>query len=110
MLKFGQYAVVFNGELFVSRVTDALSQFHCNLAYHGIEYCNKADHASMRARIKELQPTLGGTTIYFIKDQDYQTQHEWRYIIDYFRFNIKFFLFFACFNKFNSEVSFVFFC
>lgn len=84
MRKFGQYAVIFDGELFASRVTDALSQFHCNLAYHGIEYCNKTDHAGMRMKIKELEPTFGESTIYFIKDKDYQTQHEWRYIIDYF--------------------------
>ena len=85
MRKFGQYAVVFDGAEFASRVTETLKTMHCNLAYNGIEYCNKNDHEGMRSKINKLKPVLEDFSIYFIKDKSYEVQHEWRYIIDRFQ-------------------------
>ena len=83
MRKFGQYAIVFDGATFVSKVNSALDILHCNRAYHGVEYCNKNNHVAMHSIIQKLKPILDNHTIYFIKDERYKLQHEWRYVIDY---------------------------
>ena len=83
MRKFGQYAIVFDGATFVSKVNSALDTLHCNRAYHGIEYCDKNNHTAMHSVIQKLKPILDNDAIYFIKDESYRLQHEWRYVIDY---------------------------
>lgn len=83
MRKFGQYAIVFDGATFVSKVNSALDILHCNRAYHGVEYCNKNNHVAVHSIIQKLKPILDNDTIYFIKDKRYKLQHEWRYVIDY---------------------------
>ena len=83
MRKFGQYAIVFDGATFVSKVNSALDILHCNRAYHGVEYCNKNNHVAVHSIIQKLKPILDNDTIYFIKDERYKLQHEWRYVIDY---------------------------
>lgn len=83
MRKFGQYAIVFDGTTFVSKVNSALDILHCNRAYHGVEYCNKNNHVAVHSIIQKLKPILDNDTIYFIKDERYKLQHEWRYVIDY---------------------------
>ena len=83
MRNFGQYAIVFDGATFVSKVNSALDILHCNRAYHGVEYCNKNNHVAVHSIIQKLKPILDNDTIYFIKDKRYKLQHEWRYVIDY---------------------------
>ena len=67
----------------MSKVNSALDILHCNRAYHGVEYCNKNNHVAVHSIIQKLKPILDNDTIYFIKDERYKLQHEWRYVIDY---------------------------
>lgn len=83
MKKFGQYAVVFELDGFVRNINAALHNRKCNTAWGKVVYCNKEDHASVRDFVSNSKNRLGETAIYFLKDEPYRHQNEWRYIIDY---------------------------
>ena len=83
MKKFGQHAIVFELEGFLQSLQVALSDITCNLAYAKVTYCNKENYVAVRTYISSVKKQLGETAIYFLKDETYKRQNEWRFIIDY---------------------------
>ena len=83
MREFGQYAVVFNGEKFLENIKIALKDVRCNSAWGKVEYCDKSNHGKVREYISKSEEKLGDAKIYFLKDELYSIQNEWRYVIDY---------------------------
>lgn len=83
MRKFGQYAIIFDHLQFIDSIKVALSNIRCNFTWGKVTYCNKNDHIHMRECIKNMEGQHSDTTIYFIKDESYQLQNEWRFIINW---------------------------
>lgn len=83
MREFGQYAVVFDGIKFLESIRVALEEKRCNSAWAKVEYCDKNDYKKVREIISKTKEKLGDTSIYFLKDESYRVQNEWRYVIDY---------------------------
>lgn len=83
MRKFGQYAVVFDCMQFINSVKNALNGVRCNSVWGPVTYCNKKDHTRMSRCKKDIEARLSDATIYFIKDEIYQDQNEWRFSIDW---------------------------
>lgn len=83
MRKFGQFAVVFDCVQFIDSIQKALKGKQCNSAWGPVEYCNKSDHIRMSKCKKDVEARLSDAAIYFIKDEIYQNQNEWRFSIDW---------------------------
>jgi hypothetical protein len=83
MRKFGQYAVVFEREGFIKSIQAALNETVCNTAWGRVQYCDKDNHAAVGDFITKNKERFGDATIYFLKDEAYRNQNEWRFIFDY---------------------------
>lgn len=83
MRKFGQHAIILDHLQFIENIKAALCDVQCNSAWRRVVYCDKSDHIRMRECIKGLEDQHSDSIIYFIKDESYQLQNEWRFIIDY---------------------------
>lgn len=83
MRKFGKYAIAFDPLQFIDSINAALNDIQCNSAWGKVTYCDKNDHIRMRDCIRDMEERHSDSTIYFIKDESYQLQNEWRFIIDW---------------------------
>lgn len=83
MRQFGQYAVVFDCVQFIDSIQNALDGIRCNSAWGPVVYCNKKDATRMGECRKNVEARLSDAAIYFIKDELYQVQNEWRFSIDW---------------------------
>ena len=83
MRKFGRYAVVFDCVQFIDSIQNALNGVRCNSAWGPVAYCNKNDFTRIGKCRKNVEARLSDAAIYFIKDELYQAQNEWRFSIDW---------------------------
>lgn len=83
MRKFGDYAVVFDSKELVKNIREALSDKKCTSAWGPVCYCDKRNSLQLSKTYHDNEDTFGEATIYFLKDENYRAQNEWRYTIDY---------------------------
>ncbi len=72
--QFGQYAVIFQEDLFTKKLNEALNGYGDNIYYRKIKYIDKKQQNSFNSKI-------GAVDICFVKDVSYKNQNEWRYMI-----------------------------
>ena len=82
MRKFGQYAVVFDLEEFSNRVTKKVKLLQYDYGYRAVGYVDKSDHNAVTDFFNVNQQIFGSDAIYFLKDNSYSNQYEWRYLLD----------------------------
>ena len=81
MLKFGEYVLAFNGYEFIDKLREALGKQQCPLKYRSILYCDKKSPKDVQSLFTGLTEEDKDLVYFFIKDNDYSIQNEWRMVL-----------------------------
>ena len=83
MRKFGQYAVIFDMEIFIKNLNSALKNIKCNMHWGQVNYCDKTKYDDVMTCLSNSKKSED-VAIFFLKDKaGYEQQNEWRYAIEY---------------------------